>query len=182
MKAILLALSAGALLFAVGTWQSRRATGTKGASAWLASFLAILPLLAITHLLTPPDLGILPRDFQIPLLAVDLAFCMFLYAAGFFGGLLQLYNLADRGFSLRILIDILHAPSGAMMRDDVFSGYGGGQGVAWMYRKRIDGMIATGLVIAEAGRLILTARGRRAAHLLSALQDFACVPKARDLQ
>jgi hypothetical protein len=107
---------------------------------------------------------------------------LFLYTAGFFGGVLQLYNLADRGFSLRILIDILHAPSGAMRLDDVMSGYGGGRGIAWMYRKRIDGMIATGLVVADASRLLLTARGRRAAHLLSLLQDFAHVKKARDQQ
>ena len=177
MKAILLALMAGVLLSAIGTWQLRRRPGG-GAAALLRVFFAILAALAIAHLLTSPDLGFLPHDFQIPLAVVDLVFCLFLYAAGFFGGVLQLYNLAERGFSLRILIDILHAPSGAMTRDEIFSGYGGGQGIAWMYRKRVGGMIATGLVIADAGRLLLTARGRRAAHWLSLLQDFARVKKA----
>lgn len=178
MKAILLAFMACVLLLAVGTWLLRRKPGGKGAATLTSVFVAILPLLAIVHLSTPASFGILPPSFQIPVPAVDFAFCLFLYTAGFFGGVLQLYNLAERGFSLRILIDILHAPSGTMTVDEVMKGYGAGRGIAWMYGKRVDGMKAAGLVTAAGERLILTARGRRVAELFSLLRKFTRIDEA----
>jgi len=179
MKAILLALAAGALLLAVATWRLRRVPDGKGAAKLLTVFLIILPVLAVTHVITPPDLGFLPATLQIPLPAIDFAFCLFLYTAGFFGGALQLYNLAERGFSLRILIDILHAPLGTMTLDDVMEGYGAGRGITWMYGKRIDGMRAAGLAVAAGDRMVLTERGRRVARLFSRLQNFARVERQR---
>lgn len=179
MKAILLALAAGALLFAIGTWRLRRAPSGRGAATWLLTFLAILPVLAVTHRLTPPDLSVLPYAFQIPIPIIDFGFCLFLYTAGFFGGILQLYNLAERGFSLRILIDILHASQGRMTLDEVMKYYSAGRGIAWMYSKRVEGMIAAGLVVENAGQLVLTDRGHRAARLFSWLQDVARVEKAQ---
>jgi hypothetical protein len=179
MKAILLALAAGALLFAVGTWQLCRVPGGKGAGTWLLIYFAILPVFAAVHLLTPPDLGVLPSAFQIPIPIIDLGFFFFLYTVGFFGGVLQLYNLADRGFSLRILIDIQHAPQGVVTLEEVMKYYSAGRGIAWMYRKRVQGMIATGLVVENDGQLVLTDRGHRVARLFSWLQDVACVEKAQ---
>ena len=127
MKAILLAFMAGVLLLAIGTWLLRRKPGGKAGVTLTGVFLAIVPVLAIAYLSTPASLGILPSSFLIPIPTLELAFCLFLYAAGFFGGVLQLYNLADRGFSLRILIDILHAPSRTMTLDEVMTGYSGGR-------------------------------------------------------
>lgn len=173
MKAILLAFAAGVLLFALATWRLRQASDGRGAAKLMTVFLAILPILVVAHLMTPPDLGILPPALQIPVPVVDFGFCLFLYIAGFFGGVLQLYNLAERGFSLRILIDVLHAPSGAMTLDEVMKGYGAGRGIAWMYAKRVEGMRAAGLVVADGDRAVLTERGRRVARLFSRLQDFA---------
>ncbi len=172
MKAILLALTAGLLLLAIGTWRLRRQPGG-GAATLLRVFLAILPVLAIVHLLTPASLGILPPSLQIQIPAIDFLFSLFLCAAGFFGGVLQLYNLADRGFSLRILIDILHAPSHTMALDNVMTGYSEGRGIAWMYGKRIDGMKATGIAKVDGDKLALTARGRSVARLFSRLRTFA---------
>ena len=97
MKAILLALAAGALLFAVGTWQLCRVPGGKGAGTWLLIYFAILPVFAAVHLLTPPDLGVLPSAFQIPIPIIDLGFSFFLYTAGFFGGVLQLLQSCRQG-------------------------------------------------------------------------------------
>jgi hypothetical protein len=179
MKAILLALAAGALLLVVATWRLRQAADGKGAAKLLTVFLIILPVLAVTHLITPRDLGVLPTTLQIPIPAIDFAFCLFLYTAGFFGGVLQLYNLAERGFSLRILIDILHAPSATMTLDDVMEGYGAGRGIAWMYGKRVDGMRTAGLVVVAGDRMVLTERGHRIARLFSLLQDFARVERQR---
>src|SRR4051812_20331150 len=132
MKAILLALAAGALVLGIGTWRLRRVSGEAGARALTAAFVAILPALVAGHLLSPPDLGILSSAVQIPISSVDLGFAVFLYTAGFFGGILQIYNLAERGFSLRILIDILNARSRAMTLDEVIQNYSDGKGIAWM--------------------------------------------------
>jgi hypothetical protein len=173
MKAILLAFIAGAFLFALATWRLRRTQGRKGVAVLLVSFLTVLPFLVLAHLLTPAGLGILPPKLQIRPPAVDLAFALFLYAAGFFGGILQLYNLAERGLSLRILIDVLHAPKGAMTLDEVMTGYGDGRGVAWMYEKRVDGMRAAGLVVESEDRLALTERGRRVARVFAWLRLLA---------
>lgn len=175
MKAILLALAAGVLLLLIGTLRLRNAPSGNGAATMTKVFLAILLALLTAHLLTPPGLGFLPPILQIPVRAVDLGFAVFLYGAGYFGGVLQLYNLAERGFSLRILIDILHAPTGEMTIDEVMKAYGGGKGIAWMYDKRIEGMTATGLAVESNGRLVLTVRGRRVSRLFALLQNFVSV-------
>src|SRR5438132_563254 len=49
----------------------------------------------------------------------EAAFAALLYMAAFFGGILQLYNLADRGLSLRMLIDIHQAPDGCCTAREV---------------------------------------------------------------
>ena len=49
-----------------------------------------------------------------------------------------------RGFSLRILVDIY--TRGSMTFSQILSGYGGGQGMEWMLKKRIGSMQSVGLV------------------------------------
>src|SRR6266852_6149470 len=136
----------------------------------LILFLVVLPLLIAADVLSPADLGFLPSTLVMPSVLLDLAFATFLYGAGFFGGLLQLYNLADRGLSLRILIDVLEAPAGIMTTESEVMTYGAGRGLVWMYDKRVEGMIAAGLVDLEGERLILMPRGLRIARLFARLQ------------
>jgi hypothetical protein len=172
MKAILLALAAGILLLGLGTWRLR-VEGARGAATLLTVFLAVLPVLVLAHVLTPAGFWLFPVDLQIQPAAVSLAFALFLYAAGFFGGILQLYNLAERGLSLRMLIDILHEPGGAMTPDAMVARYSGGRGIGWMYDKRVQGMVATGLAVVDGQWLTLTMRGVRIARLFACLQRFA---------
>jgi hypothetical protein len=103
---------------------------------------------------------------------VDAAFSVFVYSAGFFGGVLQLYNLADRGFSLRIAIDIHERPSGTMTLEEVMTGYGAGKGISWMYGKRIEGMVSSGLVEIRDGNVVNTAKGRKTARVFALLRTF----------
>ena len=110
---------------------------------------------------------------MITIPALDLLFALALYAAGFFGGILQLYNLADRGLSLRMLIDILEEPSSTLSPDRMITRYGGGQGIVWMYDKRIHDMIFSNLVKESNGNLILTRRGFALARIYSALRAIA---------
>jgi hypothetical protein len=148
----------------------------------LIAFLSVLPVLLALHLLTPPDLGFLSATMVMPIAWVDMAFAVFLYSVGFFGGILQLYNLADRGFSLRILIDILEAPSQAMRLDDVMQGYSSGCGIGWMYAKRLEDLQSAGLAKVEGECLVLTPKGQRVAKLFTWLQEFARVaPTIREV-
>jgi hypothetical protein len=174
MKAIVVAAFAGLLLF-ICLSVVLRAGVARRARAMLVAFLSVLALLVLIHLLTPPDLGFLDPGLVTPIGWIDLAFAVFLYSVGFFGGILQLYNLADRGFSLRILIDILEAPSQEMTLDEVMSGYSSGRGIGWMYAKRLADMLSVGLAKVECENLVLTPKGRRAATVFGRLQEFARV-------
>jgi hypothetical protein len=176
MKAILLALLAGLSVLGTTTVIFRVASAARSAKTMLLVFLIIAPVLTGLVLLTPADLGFLPTMLVSPLTVVDLGFALFLYTAGFFGGLLQLYNLADRGFSLRILIDAHELQFGCTSLDLVMTGYSAGKGIAWMYRKRIDGMTATGLIRLEAGNMELTGKGWRVARGFGWLRDFTRQP------
>jgi hypothetical protein len=174
MKAILLALIAGLSVLAISTLIFRL-TRTS-AKTMLMVFVAVTPVLIAAVLLTPADLGVLPDRLSSPSMLVDLGFALFLYSAGFFGGLLQLYNLADRGFSLRILIDALELQSEYTNLDQVMPGYSAGKGISWMYDKRIAGMTSTGLARIEGNSIILTEKGWRAARVFAWLRGFTRQP------
>ena len=173
MKAILIAALFGLLLFGACSIGLRYAETTR--RAWLLTLLfgCALPLLVLAYLATPEDLGFLPSAWVAPYAWVDLGFCVFLFTVGSSGGLLQLYNLADRGLSLRILIDILESRGGALSAEEIVGAYGGGQGIAWMYQKRLDDMSAASLIEVHGDDVILSAKGRSVARLFDALQKFA---------
>ena len=132
MKAVLLAAAALLLLFGLITFRLRFASTPKRAKEMLRLFVIVLPFLSITHVITPLDLYFLRSPWVQSAVWVDFAFMNFLYFAGFFGGVLQLYNLADRGFSLRILIDILDSRGSSLTTEDIMDSYGGGA------RNRLD--------------------------------------------
>jgi hypothetical protein len=175
MKAILLAALVELLLFACVSACLRLGITQRRARLMLIAFLSLLPVLLAVHVLSPPNLGFLGAELVMPVAWVDVAFAAFLYSVGFFGGILQLYNLADRGFSLRILIDILEAPSHAMSVEDVMDRYSAGRGIAWMYAKRLEDMQSAGLAKVEGASLILTAKGQHVAKIFTWLQEFARV-------
>lgn len=176
MKAILVAALAELLLFVGVSAGLRRGTTERRAGLMVSGFAAMLPVLLAIHVLTPPDLGFLSAEMVMPIAWIDMAFTVFLYSAGFFGGVLQLYNLADRGFSLRILIDILETPSQTMSLDDVMERYSAGRGIAWMYAKRLRDMESARLARVEGYCLVLTPKGLRVARLFTWLHEFARVP------
>ena len=72
-----------------------------------------------------------------------------------------------------MLIDILEEPSGAITLDKMMKCYSRGQGIIWMYDKRLSDMISNGLVKFSDGSIILTGRGTRLAHIYSALRTIA---------
>lgn len=172
MKGLVLALGCSlgtalgvTLLFACGRV-------TRRAAAMCRVFLLTVPLYLGAYALSPADLGLLPPALAEPRAWLACAFGLCVHAALFFGGWLQLYNLAERGFSLRILIDIDEAPDRALTREQVAVRYGGGRGIAWMLDKRIHGLVEAGLAASSDGPLRATRKGARVARLFGALRAF----------
>ena len=159
MTGILLASGFGLATALLMTVILRRAQG-KG----LLKQLAMLYLAGVAALAVSSHLVISPSGAD-HWLAVG--FACFLYTAGFWGGLLQLYNLADRGLSLRMLIDALESPEAAVTAGGTVSGYAAGRGLTWMYAKRLSGLAQAGLIERRDGMAVITARGRCAARLMA---------------
>jgi hypothetical protein len=128
-------------------------------------YLLCLALLVALWFATPDDLGLLDRSLLAEPAWLDFAAALFFFSAGFFGGTLQLYNLCDRGFSLRILIDLLEAPTGAVDVNYLTANYSSGRGLVWMYRKRIDDIIAARFIDQVDKRIVLTEKGGMFADL-----------------
>jgi hypothetical protein len=121
---------------------------------------------------TPEDLGVLPPWLLTEPPLLDLLAMQFYFAAAFFGGALQLYNLADRGLSLRVLIDMVERPELLWSADRIVKDYSSGQGLRWMYDKRMRDLLAHDLLSVHDGVVSLTARGRKSAALFLALRRF----------
>jgi len=170
VKAILLA-GLTALAFLAVMTVAFRARPIRQKAAFLTKlWLVSVPILVVVYLLTPPSLWLLPEAVQDDPGWFGPIFCIGLWFAGFFGGLLQLYNLTERGMSLRMLIDVAEAGERGMNVDEIMSGYSRGQGITWMYQKRLDGLLDQQLVRLENGMLINGPRGRRLATTFSRLR------------
>jgi hypothetical protein len=176
MKAMLFAGTMTAIYLVAVTVIFRLRPVARKAAAMFWLFWISVPFFLIGYILTPADLWFLPAAIIEPLSWMDAGFSLFVYAALIFGGVLQLYNLADRGFSLRILIDILEAPTQSMTVDDVMRGYGGGSGISWMFDKRIDGVVQNGLGMRGDGQLKITSKGYSIAAVFGALRQFLNLP------
>ena len=172
MKGLLLALGGTVVLVPAITLVFRLFDVRRRAAALMRLFLASLPVFVLVYALTPADLGVLPQSLVEPRPGLALAYGLFVYAALFFGGLLQVYNLADRGCSLRILIDIAESPHGTLPERELPAAYGGGRGFRAMLDKRIDGLLEQGLVRLVGGRLEPTPRATRAIRVYEPLQAF----------
>src|SRR5215470_10690926 len=172
MKAICLATAMTIVLLLSVTIAFRFAPRKRRVRQSAILYLACTVALAGAWLATPADLGFLPPWLLADPPGFDLLLALFFFAAAFFGGVLQLYNLADRGFSLRILIDALEQPSRTVTAEQLVAGYGGGQGVEWMYDKRVHGLLEEDLVRRTDGSFVLTARGAAAADMFIHVRRF----------
>jgi len=172
MKPFLLAAAMTLLYSAAITIVFRWFTVQDKAGIMFRAFAATIFLLEVCIVLTPPDLFVLPSSLASDPVWIDgLAGALF-YAAAIFGGVIQLYNLAERGFSLRLLIDIRESPAGALSTDELYSNYGGGRGIPWMYQKRLDDVARLDLAGVDSGALILKERGHRVGRVFAILRDF----------
>lgn len=170
MKAVILASLATVVSFVVITALFRWWRIERGARALLCVFSLGLGLVVVTEFSTFSDIFALPGVLATTPRWFDIASSIFFFTAAFFGGILQIYNLADRGFSLRILIDLHEHPNRRGTVNSLFHGYSDGRGIGWMYQKRIDDMLRNGLITVNGENLVLTDRGARTARVFRALR------------
>ena|SRR5262245_39456779 len=172
MKAVCLASAMTVVLLLLVTLAFRLRPGKHRVRQMLILYLACTVALLGVWLATPDDLGVLPPSLLPTPRWFDLLLGLFFFTAAFFGGVLQLYNLADRGFSLRILIDALEDPTGTIGPDQLMSRYGGGQGIGWMYDKRVQGLLEEGFAQRRDDSLVLSAKGARVADMFIRVRRF----------
>jgi len=172
MKAIILATATAIILLVVVTIAFRFYQTAQRARQMTLIYLGCVILSALIWFATPVDLGFLAPSLLIEPGWLDFSLMVFFFSAAFFGGALQLYNLADRGFSLRILIDVEETNSDVVDADWLVANYAGGRGLTWMYGKRIEGLLETKLVDRKAEMIELTSKGERAAAVLLAVRRF----------
>ena len=172
MKAVILATAMTIVLLVIVTLVLRFHPTPRRARQMMLSYFACLIGTALVWFATSADLGFLAQSLLIEPPWLDLSLMLFFFSAAFFGGVLQLYNLADRGLSLRILIDFAEVDPRIIDTDWLIANYGGGKGLAWMYEKRIAGMLETNLVERRASTIALTSKGARTAAVLFAVRRF----------
>ena len=170
MKALLLALGCSLLYALLITLVFRTIALRERAAVMCRLFLATVPVYLALYALTPADLGVLAPWLVEPRYVPAGLFGLFIHGALFFGGWLQIYNLAERGFSLRILTDIDESPERALSAAEIEARYGGGRGMGWMLDKRVQGVVETGMATLDDGRLRLTPKGARAAWVFGRLR------------
>jgi len=172
VKALLLALACSLLFALLITLYLRMVEVRQRAATMLRLFLATVPLYLVLYAAIPSDLGFLSPSLVEPRYVPACLFGLFVHSALFFGGWLQLYNLADRGYSLRILTDIYESPERALTAPELQARYGGGRGMDWMLDKRVQGIVDTGMALLADGRVRLTPKGARTARIFAALRSF----------
>jgi hypothetical protein len=172
MKAIIVAAAMTLVLLVLVTLAFRFHPTDKRAKQVTLLYIACVLAAVLAWFVTPVDLGFLAPSLLIEPRWLDLLLMLFFFSSAFFGGILQLYNLADRGFSLRILIDLDATMPCSGGVDTLAKTYGGGQGLTWMYGKRLHDLLAGDFVRRNANELELTARGRRTAEMFEAAHRF----------
>jgi hypothetical protein len=135
-------------------------------------FLLTLPLAIILYFIIPRDFPWMSGEWRETNDLLQISFFLFLYSSAFFGGVLQLYNLTDRGLSLRIVIDVDLSTHGATTVEEVMTSYAAGMGITWMYQKRLDDMIRLKLIEVSGERVESTTAGRRIAARFEWLRRF----------
>jgi hypothetical protein len=170
MKAILLAGVMALAFLLVMTASFRRWQMRQRAVFLIRLWLASVPILLAAYVLTPPSVWLLPGEVQDDPAWFGPIFCLGLWFAGFFGGIIHLYNLAERGMSLRMLIDVSEAGASGLDQIGMMSAYSRGQGIGWMYNKRLADLQEQRLVQIEAGTLIINPRGRSVARTFGRLR------------
>ncbi|MBI3635536.1 MAG: hypothetical protein HY216_04865 [Candidatus Rokubacteria bacterium] len=167
LKGIVLALAAFAVFLPVHVLLFRAARPHFRFRLMTRLHWTLSATILVVFALTPPDLGILPATpgrAGAVLGAVNaIVVHWFLFM-----GYSMFYFLVDRGFSLRIMIEIATAPGGALSAEDLAVAYP----PRAVVRRRLDEMVDIGRLTRDDDRYDLTPAGRRAALVFRFVKSF----------
>lgn len=172
MKAICLATVMTVVLTCLITLLLRAFPSEHRARRILVAYFFCLAALIIAWSQTPADIWIFEPSLLTEPPLLDLTLALFFFSAAFFGGVLQLYNLADRGFSLRVLIDLAERAEGGGTAEALAAGYSAGRGIRWMYDKRMRGLADGGFITRNDGMVSLTPKGRFVGTTFDEIRGF----------
>lgn len=116
---------------------------------------------------TPADLGVLPDELATGGAVIGALNAIIVHWF-LFMGYSMFYFLIDRGFSLRVMIEIQKAAGGAMTHAQVAVAYPPES----VIRRRLDEMVEIGRLTKDGERYRLTARGRLDARMFAFVKDF----------
>jgi len=129
--------------------------------------LAMDGALVAAYLLTPPDLWIIPAKLPRAGWLIDLGNALVIHTFLYMGWSM-LYFLLDRGFSARILIEIRHAPGGALSEAEVGAVYAPDAVVT----RRLLEMVDIGRLVRRGERFQATPRARLEGRIFAFLKAF----------
>lgn len=157
MPAPLAAAIVIALLQPLYLWLGGRITWLRARNALQFLFSAVgCTVLWIAVVALFPALW--PRDYAEAVLSLMALVCgMLVY--------LEIWGLMSRGYTLGILLTLLNAGR-PLTEAEIAARYRGGEGLDWIMRHRLGGMLAARVIVREDDRLVLTpVRGLLTARL-----------------
>jgi len=167
LKGLVLAVGAFALFLPLHVALLRTVRPHARFKAMLALHAALAVAILSVYAATPADLVPLPHGWGAgggvvgALNAVAVHWFLFM-------GYSMFYFLVDRGFSLRIMIEIDRAPGGALTRDGIVAAYPP-EGVV---RRRLEEMVEIGRLVRDGDRYRPTPRGRFDARMFAWVKTF----------
>lgn len=125
---------------------------------------------SLAYLLAYPEaIGLIQHITGPTVIPAILDFISGLAAMGFLVlGYVEFWSIIERSFSLRILIDATISPCG-LAPEEIASIYSGGQGLEWMMNKRIEDLVASGMLIPDGPGYQLSDKGRSVGRIFLAL-------------
>jgi len=167
LKGIVLGLTCFLVFLAVHVAVFRLRAPARRFDAMVRLHWLLIPVLALAHVLTPPDLGILPAHAVGAGWLLDLINGVIVYDF-LFVGYSMLYFLIDRGFSARILIEIARSPGGALTQEQVEAVYAPGQIVG----RRLGDLFDMKSVTRTGERFQIARPGLRQARVFTGVKAF----------
>jgi hypothetical protein len=167
LKGIFLALATFCVFLVIHVAIFRMRPPVRRFDAMLRLHWLLIPGFCVAYAGTPPDLGVISADWPRAGWLIDLVNGIIVYDF-LFVGYSMFYFLVDRGFSARILIEIEHAPTGALTQEQVEAVYTPEQIVG----RRLGELHDMSSVVQVGGRSRIAPRGLRQARAFSFIKAF----------
>jgi hypothetical protein len=128
---------------------------------------ALAAAIVVAYWLTPPDLGLLPSGPGRGGAVLGILNALLVHGL-LFMGYAMFYFLVDRGFSLRVMIEIEGVPGRGLGQDELAAIYP----PAGVVRRRLGELVEIGRLTRDGERYRLTPRGRLDARLFRFVKAF----------